>query len=60
MKAFLAACCAVALVAVTLSQDAPAKEGDNSTDRPTIFQRLIPADVLRGKIRPLTPLRNVF
>jgi hypothetical protein len=47
MKAFLVACCAVALVAVTLSQDTPAKEGDNSTERPTIFQRLIPADVLR-------------
>jgi hypothetical protein len=42
MKAVI--CVVVAFVAVTLSQDAKEKEGD----RPTVFQRLIPADVLRG------------
>jgi len=42
MKAVL--CLVVALVAVTFSQDAKDKEGEG---RPTVFQRLIPADVLR-------------
>ena len=41
------ACLVVALVAVTLSQDTP-KDKDSS-ERPGVFQRLIPADVLRGK-----------
>lgn len=42
MKAVV--CLVAAFVAVTLSQDAKDKE----SDRPTVFQRLIPADVLRG------------
>jgi len=37
-------CVVVAFAALTLSQDAKDKEGE----RPTVFQRLIPADVLRG------------
>jgi len=37
-------CMVVALVALTLSQDA---SKDKEADRPTVFQRLIPADVLR-------------
>ncbi|OXA53252.1 uncharacterized protein LOC110850963 [Folsomia candida] len=41
MKAVV--CLVAAFVAVTLSQDAKDKE----SDRPTVFQRLIPADVLR-------------
>ncbi|CAG7718480.1 unnamed protein product [Allacma fusca] len=47
MKAVFVACVVVAFVAVTLSQDTPAKDSESSTERPTVFQRLIPADVLR-------------
>lgn len=43
MKAVV--CLVVACVAVTLSQDAK----DKDASRPTVFQRLIPADVLRGR-----------
>lgn len=39
------ACVVLAVVAVAWSQEAKDKEGE----RPTVFQRLIPADVLRGK-----------
>lgn len=39
------ACVVLAFIAVAWSQEAKDKEGD----RPTVFQRLIPADVLRGK-----------
>jgi hypothetical protein len=44
MKAVV--CLIVAFVAVTFSQDSK----DKDSDRPTVFQRLIPADVLRGWI----------
>lgn len=38
------ACIVLAFVAIALSQEAKDKDGE----RPTVFQRLIPADVLRG------------
>jgi len=41
------ACLVVAMVAVTFSQDAPKDKESNSSERPGVFQRLIPADVLR-------------
>lgn len=43
------ACLMVAMIALTFSQDAPAKdkEGGEGEGGPTVFQRLIPADVLR-------------
>jgi len=40
-------CLVVALVAVTWSQDTPKDKDDSSAERPGVFQRLIPADVLR-------------
>jgi len=42
------ACLIVTLVAVAWSQEAKDKE-----DKPNVYQRLIPADVLRGKESPL-------
>jgi hypothetical protein len=47
MTVKVVACMFVAIVAVTLSQDTPKEKESASGERPSVYQRLIPADVLR-------------